>query len=456
MTPADTASEAAASLTPVGAEERISALDVIRGFALLGILAMNIVGFAFHPAVYGDPTIQGGATGVNLWVYVFNSILVDGKMRGIFSLCFGAGVILLASRAEQRGAAATAADIHYRRLLWLMLFGILHAFFLWWGDILYPYALLGLVLYPFRRLSPRALLILAAIFMAGTTLFMGAEAFGTRELRDKAVAADAALAKGQKLTEEQTEAQRAWKEKLKEAKPDAAQLKKSTDGFGGGYLAALKERAKIVTRWHSVPFYAPIWWDILCMMLFGMALMKAGVLAGGCSYRFYVAMTVLGLAIGIPLHVWAVRGMIAVNFDLIPTAFYWTAYEPARSAVCVAYVAVLIMIVKAGALRWITGALAAVGQMAFTNYIVQSVICSLFFYGYGLGFFARLERHQIYYLVVSIWLLQLTYSPLWLRRFRFGPLEWCWRSLTYWQRQPMRLAAGRAESAVASAALPSV
>ena len=126
---------------------------------------MNIVGFGFHPAAYGDPTVQGGSTGINLWIYLFNLVLVDGKMRGIFSMVFGAGVFLLTTRLEQRGAPA--ADIHYRRMLWLMLFGIVHAFLLWWGEILYPYALLGLVLYPFRRLSPRGLLITAAVLEIG-------------------------------------------------------------------------------------------------------------------------------------------------------------------------------------------------------------------------------------------------------------------------------------------------
>ena len=428
-------------MAPVAASERIAALDVIRGFAVLGILAMNITGFAFHPAAYGDPTVQGGATGINLWIFLFHAVLTDGKMRGIFSLMFGAGLILLARRAEQRGGAALLADIHYRRMLWLMLFGILHAFFLWWGDILYPYALLGLVLYPMRRLSPRTLLVVAALLLAGMTAVMTGQAFELRSRRDKAAEADAAASKGAKLTEEQTEAQKKWKDALKELKPGPEEIKKFNEGFGGSFASALKKRAQIVIRWHSAPFYAPMMWDMLGMMFLGMALLKMGVLSAERSYRFYAWMAAVGYAVGIPLHVYPNWSNVAHNFEVIRLGFNWIPYEPARIAVCLAHVAVLAMVLKAGALRWLTSALEAVGQMAFTNYIAQSVICSLAFYGYGFGLYGQLERHQVYYVVLGIWAFQLIASPVWLRRFRFGPLEWCWRSLTYWRRQPMRIAA---------------
>ena len=437
------AAPATPMVAPVSATERISSMDVVRGFALLGILAMNIVGFAFHPSVYGDPTVAGGSTGINLWVYVFNSVMVDGKMRGIFSLMFGAGVLLLTSRAEQRGAGALGADIHYRRMLWMILFGVVHAFVLWWGEILYPYALLGLMLYPFRRLSVRALLIFAVVLMLGTTGFSVGMAYGLRGKRDAAAKADAAAAQGAKLTEEQTKAQKEWKDTLKEMKPDAAELKKTAEPFrgflqlGGGFVSAIKARAPVVMRWHSMPYYSPMMWDLLCMMLLGMALLKAGVLSGERSFGFYRKLALIGLTIGIPLHIYGVSNMVRVNFDLIPTVFYWIPYQPARIAVCLAYVSILVMMVKAGALRWLTSSLGAVGQMALTNYIMHSVICTTFFC--VLGYFGKLERHQIYYVVGSIWLFQMITSPIWLRHFRFGPMEWVWRSLTYWKRQPMRI-----------------
>ena len=435
--------EAASSspLTPVSSGERIASVDVVRGLAVLGILLMNIVGFAFHVAAYADPTAAGGATGINLWVYAINAVLVDGKMRGIFSLVFGAGVVILASRAAERGAAADAADIHYRRMYWLLLFGTLHAYFLWWGDILYPYALLGLFLYPLRRVRPRRLIITGTIIALLITGFTVGAPYYAISMRDEAAKADAALARGETLTEEQVEAQRTWREHLKSVKPDAAELKRVNDAFGGSWVSALKERAKLVAQFHFTPYYFPLLWDMLCMMLFGMALIKTRALTTERSYRFYVKMAAIGYGLGIPAHIWTVWRNINVNFDLIQMGFNNIPYEPARIAVCFGHIAVVMMILKAGLLRRVTSWLSAVGQMAFTNYILQSVICSTVFYGYGFGLFGKLQRYQIYYVVFGCWVVNVAFSVLWLRYFRFGPLEWCWRSLTYWQRQPMRLRA---------------
>ena len=135
---------------PVAAAERISALDTLRGFALLGILLMNIVAMGMYGGAYDNPTVTGGATGLNLGVWAVLHVLAEGKMRCLFSLVFGASMILLTSRLEKHG---NAADIYYRRTIWLILFGIVHAYLLWMGDILYPYALCGLILYPFRKMA---------------------------------------------------------------------------------------------------------------------------------------------------------------------------------------------------------------------------------------------------------------------------------------------------------------
>lgn len=144
-------------VVPVQSDERISSLDVVRGFALLGILLMNIVGFGLYGA-YDNPTISGGATGANLWVWIVMHVLAEGKMRCLFSMVFGAGIILLTARSEQRGAGASTADIYYRRNLWLAAFGIPHAFLLWQGEILYSYGMCALALYPFRHVAAKKLL----------------------------------------------------------------------------------------------------------------------------------------------------------------------------------------------------------------------------------------------------------------------------------------------------------
>jgi uncharacterized protein len=439
QSPAPPDSTRETTLTPLTAGERMASLDVVRGLAVLGILLMNIIGFAFHVAAYVDPTVAGGAAGLNLWVYAVNAVLVDGKMRGIFSLVFGAGVIVLTSRAVERGSAAHAADIHYRRTFWLMLFGVVHAYFLWWGDILYPYALLGLLLYPVRLMSPRGLTITGAAVAALLTLAMVGDAFHAVTLHNEADELKAAAARGQPLTEEQSDAVETWEDRYRNAKPDAAEVERVNAAFRGSFGSIMAERAKLVAQFHFTPYYFPVLWDMLVMMLFGMAMMKTRVLAAERSFAYYAKLAAIAYAIGLPLSIWTVWRNVSVNFDYHAMTFNNIAYEPARIAVCLGHVGVVMMLVKAGRLKRLNGRLAAVGQMAFSNYILQSVICVIVFYGTGFALFGTLERYQAYYVVLACWLIHLTWSPWWLRRYRFGPLEWAWRSLTYWQRQPMRV-----------------
>jgi uncharacterized protein len=349
--------------------------------------------------------------------------------------------VILTSRAVERGAAADAADIHYRRTIWLMLFGIAHAYLLWWGEILYPYALLGLLLYPMRRLSARGLVIMGVVFCGLLMLAMTGLAFHNAEMRSAAAAADIAARNGQQLTDEQREAQDDWRDSLKGAKPDARELTRVNEAFQGSFISALEERAGLVAEFHFTPIYFPFLWDMLAMMLFGMAMIKTGVLSAERSFAFYTKMALIGYAIGIPLSLWFLWRNVQVDFDYVAMGFNAILYEPARIPVCLAHIAVVMMIVKAGVLRPVTSCLAAVGQMALSNYVLQSIICSTAFYGYGLGLFGRLHRYEAYYVVLACWIIHLAWSPWWLRHYRFGPLEWCWRSLTYWQRQPMRLRA---------------
>ena len=349
-------------------------------------------------------------------------------------MMFGAGVILMTSRGLEG-----IADVHYRRMMWLALFGIVHAYVIWWGDILYPYALCGLLLFPLRKLSPKALIITGSvlvILMSGAVVGQG---FSWRSSQAKAAEADAAEKQGKTLTEEQKEAQKKWKDARKFWQPDAETMKKETDAYRGNYLAALKQRAGTVIEWHSTPLYGPALWDMFSMMLVGMGLMKLRFFSGERSSASYAKIAAAGYLIGLPLMSAAAGIIVKSNFDMITAAFTFSAYHPSRLLIALAHASVLLMMIKAGALTWLTSRLAAVGQMAFSNYIFHSLVCSIIFYGYGFGLYGRLERHQLYYVVAGIWIFQLIASPVWLRYFRFGPLEWVWRSLTYWKRQTMRI-----------------
>lgn len=422
---------------PVQGGERISSLDTVRGFALLGILLMNIVGFGLYGS-YDNPTISGGATGINLWIWTAMHILAEGKMRCLFSMVFGAGVILLTSRAEQRGAGASTADVYYRRNLWLAAAGILHAFLLWQGEVLYIYGMCALVLYPFRHLAPKALLTIGALLLAitaGCNIYMGAD---TAALISKGKAALLAEKGGAKLTETQVEDKEKWEQMRKHAQPTAAEVEKKNQQWRGGIVDVLKVRAEGVWRWHSIAYYHYWNLDIFSMMFIGMGLFKLGIFSGTRSTGFYAAMAATGYVVGLSINSYTAYVRVASNFDLVVNAYSAVTYDIGRLSIALAHVAALMLLVKGGMLLWLMRPLAAIGQMALSNYLMHSVVCSTIFCGYGFGMYGRMERYQLYYVVAGLWLFQMIASPIWLRHYQFGPAEWAWRSLTYWKKQPMR------------------
>jgi uncharacterized protein len=297
-------------------------------------------------------------------------------------------------------------------------------------------------------------LITASLLVAVLTGMSIRQGYRFREIRSEALEAEREANAGKKLTREQEEAKKEWEQVLKDIQPPPDEVKKEIDDYRGSYLSALKRRAQMTMRWHSKPFYFPGMADMYALMLIGMAFMKKDVLTAGRSWRFYLAMASLGYLVGLPLNALAAWQSIQANFEPVRLPFIFATYHLGRVAVALAHLAVIMIVVKAGALGWLTRRLAAVGQMAFSNYISHSLICSLVFYGYGLGMFGRFERYQLYYIVGLIWLFNLLWSPIWLRHFHFGPLEWCWRSLTYWKRQPMRVRKELAATQVIGEAAP--
>ena len=425
---------------PVAAAERLRTLDVLRGAALLGILLMNILLFGMPLEAYADLNLWGGRDGANLWAFVVQWIFFEGKMRAMFSMMFGVGIALFIERAVAREDSARAVDLFARRMLWLIVFGAIHAWLIWYGDILYAYAVCGLFLFPARHLSPRVLFATVAVVLIVVTAMIAADAFKKRSDRNVVLEARAAETRGQALTAAQKEAITEWDEARKEFTPAA--LQEEVNNYRSGYLGALKERAKVVAQWHFIPVYFPLLADFWGLMLLGIGLYKIGVLQGERPLGFYVRMAIAGYAIGIIVNAVSTYVIVASNFDLVTSAFANIPHQIGRVAMALAHLALLIIVVKQQWVPWLTRRLAAAGQMALSNYIGTSIICSLIFYSPGLRLMGQLERYQLYYVVAGVWLLILAWSPWWLSRFRFGPLEWAWRSLTYWKRQPMALPAG--------------
>ena len=431
------------SVRPVTQRERIPTIDVVRGFALMGILLMNVAAFSGPFEMYINPLAVPGHRSYNIFAWVLRWVFFEGKMRAAFSMLFGAGVILLTERAERRGSR-NIADIFLRRNMWLVLFGVLHLYFIWLGDILYYYGLTALLfLYPCRKVRYRNLFISGGLVLAigvGSDIYFSLDAIRTR---NEGQAAQALQSAGRKLTQPQQDALKKWTDVLdRRRKNNEADLKANR----GSYLEMLKWHAEWGPRIQATSYYTFGFTDVLGMMLIGMGLYRMGFLTGALSYRAYLWTLGIGFALSIPINGFEAWGLIRDNFQ--PETPWWVLYQLGRLTGAVANVAVVVLICKAGLVPSITRRIAAVGQTALSNYLLTSISCTAFFWGFKL--YGKLQYYQLYAVVACVWLINLTLSPIWLRHFQFGPMEWVWRSLTYWKRQPMRRNALEEQEALAA------
>ena len=425
---------------PIAIADRIKTIDVVRGVALLGILLMNIPYFGRAFQLEYEPLLRPGSTDYN--VFVFISVLFEGKMRALFSMLFGAGILIFIGRKEAADTGSSA-DFYYRRLLWMVLFGVIHEYILMWvGDILFDYAIAGLFLFPFRNLKPRQLLICALVCVAIAGIKNERRQFELRGKRIDYLRTISLEKAHKKLTDDQKEAKEAWEKAVKNFRPDPKDVAKFNQNMRSDYGTVYKTLEPENIRFHSMYLYLGIW-DVLSMMLLGMALFKWGFFSNKLPTRTYWLMLLAGYGVGIPIS-WidvSLLQQLVSNTALFADS-QWISpalgYDAQRALIGLGHASVLLLLYRSGLVSWLMKALANVGQMAFSNYILQTLCCTFFFNGYGLGNFGKLAYHQLYYVVAVVWVINLIFSAVWLQFFRFGPLEWAWRSLTYWQRQPMQ------------------
>jgi uncharacterized protein len=426
------------TLSPVSSGERINSLDVMRGIALFGILLMNIVGFGMIFKAYGDPSVMGGADGWNLRVWVINNMFFEGTMRAMFSMLFGVGMVVMTTRMEERGGGIEVADIYYRRTLWLLLFGVIHAYLiLWAGEVLFPYGLFGMFLFPFRKVAPVKLIAFSVVLILigfGLTLYSYNKQMGNLGKFEKAATYKA----GETIPDDIKEGKEAWQETLKTGKPDEKAKQKAVTAMHQGYFGLVMHLAPINRMVQTVFNYDYNPWDVLPMMLLGIALYRLKIITAELSYRTYLIMVITGYAIGLSINYYEVTTIIDGQFSIPAFLKSGITYPFGRIAMAIGHIGLIMIFCKANFLVFLKRALAAVGRMALTNYITHSVVCSIIFTGIGFSLYGQLQRYQLYYVVFSIWLFQLIVSPIWLTYFHFGPLEWMWRSLTYQKLQPFR------------------
>jgi uncharacterized protein len=389
------------------APARIAVLDLLRGLGVLGILAVNAAAFAYPFEAYQNP-MNGpfpfvGAEALS-WFVVH--VFFELKFITLFSMLFGVSLYLVGGERTDLDKGKTLR----RRLFWLLLFGLIHGALLWFGDILLAYALTGFVILLCRSWRARTLMTWGVVLLVISSLPL----LGLAVLAFAPVPADQLLAIEQSF----------WRP------PEAAVLE-TIGGFRGDFWTVQSANAEIWSTFATFGFVTFTFWRTAAVMMIGLALFKMGVLRGEARGSTYWTLIVLG---GLSL---AAVGLVARQHMASGFAFPEAAGLGALAnyflspLITLGYVGVITLLWRAKALGIVGHALSAVGRMAFTNYIAQTLIMTaLFFGGRGPVLFAEVDRAGLWAIVVGIWIVQLVWSPLWLARFHYGPLEWVWRRLT--------------------------
>jgi uncharacterized protein len=409
---------------PVAGSDRIVTLDIVRGVAVLGILVANIAGMSYPLMAYSWPEAMGQSPDeAASWVWLAQYVLVDGKMRGLFTLLFGAGMYLFIERAMERGEGRA---LQARRLIWLMLFGLAHFFLLWWGDILFLYSISGLAALAMVRWKPETQLRFGIIwYLAGAIMFTIMQFPAMQLEASKATQAIALQAYEQSID--------SFESRLESTEEERAAYSE------GSYLAEIafvaNEHAPILKGY---PFYAML--ETIPLMLIGMALYRYGLFSGGLDpgrQRMWGWIGVIsGVAMALAMGLWAVRS--GFPFYLTEFVFNGAAQAP-RLPMIIGLAALLALWAPKAAGGWLGERLAAAGRMAFSNYIGTSLVVMLVMRHWAGGLWGELSKPELLLVVLGVWGLILAWSKPWLARFRYGPLEWLWRCLTYWKLFPMRL-----------------
>ncbi len=422
--------------------KRISSLDSLRGLAVLGILLINITSFGWpKDAMESSTFIHDKGINFYLW-YIFGHGVFEGSFRAIFSLLFGASFLIFIGRLEKKMGAQLSAEYFVRRQLWLLLFGLFNAFVLLWpGDILFHYAVCGVVLIAFRTTSAKYLIVASVVCLTLLTMRENKDLFDKKKI----------IVQGEKAALVDTSSvQLTWiqKESIREMnvlknKYSLEENKKNREEklyiFRSGYFTIYKYISDKSVSAETYGLYYFHFFDVLAYMFIGMALFKSGILQGDANLKLYGWMAAIGLSVGLTLSYQHLLPSLLYNFDNYAVLKHKPIeiYELQRYVRSIGVFGFIMLAYKSGWFKRFFNIIRPVGQMAFTNYLSQSVICVLIFYGFGLGLVGKLERYELYFVVLAIWFVQIVVSHIWLRYFRFGPMEWLWRSLTYSKIQPI-------------------
>jgi uncharacterized protein len=404
------------AIAPVSASERIGTLDFIRGLAVMGILAANIIAFGQPSVAYMYPAAFIGETGdPDGWLWIAQFVAVDGKMRGLFTLLFGAGLYLFMERAWANGATR---KLQAWRLVLLIVFGMVHFFFIWEGDILFYYGLFGLIVllcvrWPVKRQ-----------FAVGLTGYLFGALLYAVTLTMPFAIADTAFGDNPELAE-------AREGLMKGVDVAVARGEVPSSAIAEGDYGALVTY-RITEQWNEQITNSLIFaFETIPLMLIGMALYRMGFFSGGIDPAKMQRWGWIGLLLGAGGYLAAGLVVQSYGFSYYSGLAAFVGWTPVPQLLMVVGMAALLVVYSPQATGWLGDRVRAAGRAAFSNYLGTSLVMMVVFHGWGLGLFGQLNRPQLYIVVVLAWVLMLAWSKPWLDRYRYGPLEWLWRCLTY-------------------------
>ncbi|MEM7756385.1 MAG: DUF418 domain-containing protein [Planctomycetota bacterium] len=391
---------------PVAESGRIDAIDTLRGFAIFGIYAVNIATFAWPSTAMADPRAMGD-TWWNHAGYQLTSAALFGKFMFLFAMLFGATVVFFDRKTtptDRKPKVSDGTGLWARRQGVLLAFGFAHALLIWYGDILAPYAVVGFfIAWWLRKLSWKWHVgIGVAAHLIGSSLLAGLFLLATGQ-------SEAGM-------QQQFEAE--------------------VQAHTGDYLGLLEYRAIFLLFFWGIvgPIFAL---QIGAMMLWGISLARAGILTAQRPTAWYAKAAAVLVPVGAAVTLGVFYGTRLTVGDRVAGAI-WTGFgQFVGVPLGLGYAALLVWVTKAGIARFATRALANVGRMGLTNYLLQSVISAVVFYGWGFGFFGEIGYPGLFAIIGGMWAFNVAFSAAWLSVFRIGPVEWLWRALTYWTLPPL-------------------
>jgi len=433
-------------------------VDVLRGFAVLGIYWINVFVFALPETLGHLPSELNDDSQLNSTIGIFSEVYIEGTMRALFSMLFGASALIFLDEARLAASGLDLVDRYYRRTLLLILFGLIHAYLLLWPyDVLYAYGLFGLFLFPLRKLSARTLLICGIVLLI----------LGDLQLNGPRTRSDPITALSEVVMQEQQDLSRAGADEPANSPPSTAAPVENESGlaapdidteqfsdeesvedirvivamaaYRADYATIFTIQRKMVAEKQSRAIYEEYIFDIGGMMLIGMALWKLGMLSGQRARIVYLILAAVGYVLGA-----GTRFVIALFGLGSDPGSIFTAYNLGRLLITFGHIGLIGLLCYSGWLKSAVNLLAGVGRMSLTNYLMQTIISIFLFYGFGFALYAELQRYQVALIGIGVGLFQIVYSNLWLIWFKHGPLEWLWRSMIYGKTQSIRL--GRAKA----------